>query len=445
MLVAPFMSLAASSDLRPFPPGSEPQEVIAVRAERLILEPGEELEKGVLILERGRVVAVGKDVVIPNGARILEGAVACAGFVDPWSSLGLDPTSVAEQGSSAGTRTIDALDPWHLPAERDVALRAGVTAARLQVGRGALVSGIGALVQTTPGFEPRVLLEDACVAGSAGLSRGGRVPDVFDRVSEVDRIVGLLDKGLRYRQSQVDFKTEFEKWTKAIAEKLVELEKNFKKAKKDRDKDEKEAKEKGKEFKEKKYKEDKQPRRVRVDVDDEAMARAANGDVPFVVEVHRASEIRRLLEKTQSYSRMRLVIAGATEALVFADELVERSIPVILWPTPMGATRSDEYRAQDPALAGALARSGVRVLIGSGGGSNTHELRYLAALAVAHGMNRSAALNAITRAPAEVFDVSDALGTLQVGRSGDVLLFDGDPLDTSARLLHVVAGGEVIQ
>jgi imidazolonepropionase-like amidohydrolase len=445
MLVAPFLPLAATSDLRPFSSDFLPPQTIAVRAERLILEPGVELEKGVLLIERGRIVAAGKALAIPEGAHIVEGPVACAGFVDSWSSLGLDPSSIEESGSSPATRTVDALDPWYLPQDRDRALRSGVTAARLQSSRGAPISGIGALVQTTSGTELQVLLEDACVAGSAGLSRSGRTSDVFDRVAEIDRIVGLLDKGRRYRQSRIDFDKEFEEWTKAIAEKLAELEKNFKKAKKDREKDEKDAKEKGKEFKEKKYKEDKKPRRVRVDLDDEAMARAVDGDMPFVVEVHRASEIRRLLDKTESYSRLRLVIAGATESLVFAAELKERRIPIILWPAPMGSTRPDEYQAQDPALAGELARHGVRVLIGSGGGSEAHELRYLAALAVAHGMSRSQALAAITQTPAEVFDAAGQLGALTVGRSGDVLVFDGDPLDTSARLLHVIARGEVIQ
>jgi imidazolonepropionase-like amidohydrolase len=206
-------------------------------------------------------------------------------------------------------------------------------------------------------------------------------------VTEVDRLIGALEKGKRYRESQIDYRAELEKWTKAIVEKATELEKDFKKAKKDREKEEKEAKEKSKEFKEKKYKEDKKPRRVKLDPDDEALARVVDGEVPLVVEVHRASEIRRLLDKTEPFDRLRLVVAGGAEALPFADELVERDIPVIVWPTPMGSARPDEYRENDLSMAGDLARAGVRVLIGSGGGSDARELRFLAALAVGHGMD----------------------------------------------------------
>jgi imidazolonepropionase-like amidohydrolase len=305
-------------------------------------------------------------------------------------------------------------------------------------------AGIGALVHTTEATRTEVVLEDACLAGSVGVTRGGRVPDVFDRIAEVDRLVGALDKGRRYGESKLEFRDELEKWTKAILEKAAELEKDFKKAKKDREKDEKEAKEKGKEFQEKKYKEDKKPRKVRFDADDEVLARTVDGAIPLVVEVHRASEIRRLLEKTEPYDRLRLVIAGGTEALPFARELVERSIPVILWPAPMGAQRADEYQAHDPALPGDLARAGVQVLIGSGGGSESRELRFIAALAVGHGMEREAALAAITTLPAQVFDAASRLGVLERGHSGDVLVLDGDPLDTTANLRFVVSRGEVV-
>jgi imidazolonepropionase-like amidohydrolase len=288
------------------------------------------------------------------------------------------------------------------------------------------------------------VLEDACLGGSIGVSRAGRAPDVFDRIAEVDRLVGALDKGRRYGESKLEYRNELEKWNKGVLDKTAELEKDFKKAKKDREKEEKDSKEKGKELQEKKYKEDKKPRKVRFDADDEVMARAVDGEIPLVVEVHRASEIRRLLEKTASYDRLRLVIAGATEATSFADELVERRIPVILWPTPMGSPRADEYQAHDPALPGELARAGVQVLIGSGGGSESRELRFIAALAVGHGMEREAALAAITTLPAQVFDAASRLGVLERGRSADVLVFDGDPLDTSANLRFVISRGEVV-
>jgi imidazolonepropionase-like amidohydrolase len=423
---------------------SEKGEVLVVKAERLIVRPGDELSNGMLLIEQGVIVAVGQDLPVPEGSRVLEGKVACAGFVDPWSSLGLDPESVADSSTSPSARTVDAFNPWQLPHLRREALQGGVTTARVQAGRAAAFGGIGALVHTDESPQAEVLLEDACISGSVGVSRAGRLPDVFDRVAEVDRLVGALDKGRRYRESQVEFRHELEEWLEKIAEKVAELEKDFKKAKKEREKEEKEAKEKAKEFKEKKYKEDKKPRKPRFDPDDEALARAVDGEIPLVVEAHRASEIRRLLEKTEPFDRLRLVLAGGTEALPFAEELVRREIPVIVWPAPMGQPRADEYQEHDPALAGALARAGITVLIGSGGGADARELRLLAALAVGHGLDPREALEAITITPARVFDLTRRIGTLERGRSGDVLIFDGDPLDTSAALRVVVSAGRVV-
>ena len=86
----------------------------------------------------------------------------------------------------------------------------------------------------------------------------------------------------------------------------------------------------------------------------------------------------------------------------------------------------------------------MRVLIGSGGGPDARELRFLAALAVGHGLDREDALAAITTAPAQVFDVAARIGALAPGCSGDVLVFDGDPLDTRSGLRFVVASGTVV-
>lgn len=441
MLAGLFPCLATALAVLPAPPSEDPP--VLIRAERVILRPGQELANASLWIEDGVIVAIGTDLVAPEGARVIEGRVVCAGFVDAWSSLGLDPEGAEDMGLAPGARSLDAFDPFQLAEERLEALRAGITAARVQAGRAAPLAGIGALVQPQLDFDPAVVLEDACLASAIGITRG-RSADPFDRLSEIDRLIGALDKGRKYRESLTKYEKDLATWQKAIDEKLTQLEKDFKKAKKDREKEEKEAKEKGKEFKEKSYKEDKKPKRVRPDVDDAALGRAADGELSLVVEVHRVAEIRRLLEKTSAFPRLRLVLAGATEALPFADELAERGIPVILWPVPLGAARPDEYEQHDLALAGELARAGVRVAFGSGGQREARELRNLAALAVAHGMEREAALAAVTSVPAELFDASARLGALAPGLSGDVLVLDGDPLDTTARIRFVLSRGRVV-
>ena len=319
-----------------------------------------------------------------------------------------------------------------------------MTTARVQAGTHAVVGGIGAVLRTNIEPEAEVVLEDACVNATVGITRAGKKLDPFERLGEAERLTGYIEKGRKFREDQVEYGHELEEWRKAIAEKRAELEDDFKKAKKKRDKDVKEAEEKGKEHKEKRYKEDKKPKKPRYDPGNEAMARVAEGEVPLVVEVHRVAEMRSLLAKTAAFDRLRLVLAGGTEAAYLSEELVERGVPVICWPSPMGTSRKPEYEAHDLALAGELDRAGIEVLIGSGGGPEARDLRLLAALAVGHGLDPEAALHAITLGPAEAFDVADRVGSLERGKDADVLVFDGDPLDSTSVLRFVVSRGRVV-
>ncbi len=408
--------LASASAAPPAPgPAQDAAATVLIEARRVIVRPGEELHDVAILVERGVIVAIGPGLVAPEGARRLQAAVVTPGLVDPWSSIGLEPGSAVDLGTAASTPTAGGVDPYAAGDERLEALRGGVTSARIQAGLRASFGGIGTVIRCAPGDEDSALvLEDACVAASIGLTRGGNLGDVFDRVAEVDKLIGAIERGERYREEEVEYRHELEEWNKAIAEKQAELEKEFKKAKKEREKKQKEAEEKDKEFKEEKYKEDKKPRPPKFDADDAAFARVAAGELPLVVEVHRSEEIRRLLEKTAPFRRLRLVLAGATEALPQAEVLAERRIPVIVWPVPGGppGAELDEYAEHDLSLAGALAEAGVVVLIGTGGGPRARDLR--------------------------------RLGSVERGKDADLLLLDGDPLASTTRVQYVLSHGEIV-
>ncbi|MEM7305144.1 MAG: amidohydrolase family protein [Planctomycetota bacterium] len=418
---------------------------LLIHAERVIVRPGVELENQDVLIHDGVIVSVGEGLAAPEGAREISGQVVCAGFLDPWSSLGVDAGSARDESTSASTRTVDALDRYGAEQHLEDALRAGVTTVRVQAGGRAVIGGLGAVVRLDPSVDASraVVLGDASQAASVGLPRAGRQRDIFDRVGEVGRLAGMLEKGRKYDEDWTEYRYELEEWQKAITEKEEELEKDFKKAKKDRDKEIEKAKEKGKEFKEERYKEESKPRRPKFDEDSAAMARVAGGEVPLVVEVHRYEEIRTLLDQTAAFDRLRLVIAGATEAAHHAKELARRNIPVIVWPKPMGPA-GDEWDGHDLGLAGALGEAGVEVLIGSGGSDTARELRLLAALAVSHGLEREAALRSISLGAAEAFDVDDRLGSVERGKDADLLVLSGDPLDSTARIQFVISQGRVV-
>lgn len=441
---------------------------ILIKAKRVITRPGQVLEQVSILVRDGKIVAIGKDLAAPKSSQVLEAEVVCAGFLDPWSALCIDGGSWRDMGTTPATSTVDGFDPWSPDSLRKEALRAGVTSVRIQAGSFARSGGRGSVIRVAPQLtqEEALVGRESCVSMSIGLSviagggqsvefidgqptlvdTRGRPMDVFDRIADLDRVTSALEGGRTYLYSQVEHKHELVEWKKKIAEKEAELEKDSKKAKKDREKEEKDAKDKGKPFEEKKYKEDKQPQPPRYDEDSEVMARVADGELPFFVQVHRAAELRGLIEGTRGYDRLRLVIVGGSEARSAASELAQRAIPVLVWPAPRGRGAPDEYEGGDLSLAGDLARAGVTVLLGTGSSdpAATRDLPLLAQLAIGHGLEREKAFEALTIGAARLLDVSDRLGSVERGKDADLLLLDGDPLDAATRVQRVISAGRIV-
>ena len=424
-----------------------PTERLWIRAKKLVVSPGHVLENGCVLVEDGRIQSVGVDLEQPEGARVIEGEVVCSAFLDPWSGLAIDGASSRDRDTSASTRAIDAFDPFSAAHLREEAVRAGVTVARIQTGDRSPFGGLGAIVRLAPDLTPeQALVQEEAVLGTAvGYPKGRGSVDVFDRVEQVDKLADQIDSGRKYREDWLEYEEELEAWKEAIAEKEKELEEDFKKAKKDREKDIEEAEEKGKEFKEKKYKEDKKPKKPKFDLDREVLARVADGLLPVVVNVQRFAELRGLLELTQEFDRVRLIVAGGIQAAGLANELAARRIPVVVWPAPLGTRAADVIEGHDLSLAAQLSDAGVEVLIGSGGkGGATRDLPLLAALAVGHGLDREQAFAALTLGAAKALDVADRLGSIERGKDAELLVLDGEPLLGSTSVRWVVSAGEVV-
>lgn len=444
-------------------------EALFIRAQKVLVRPGVVLEDSAVLVTNGRITAVGKDLAKPEGARELTAKVLCAGFIDSWGALGLGADSLRDTGTGAATRSADGVDPYADEHLRRETLRAGVTSVRVQSGMSARVSGIGAVVRVAPGLpgDRSIVLPESVLAMSIGLTANAsnqgptfevvdgqviqrasttRGMDPFDRLADVDRVTAAIESGRNYLISKSEYKHELEDWQKKTSEKEAELDKEFKKAKKDREKEEKDAKEKGKKFEEKKYKEDKKPTAPRFDDDSEALARVANGDLPLVVQVHRHAELRGLLGGTEKQDRLRLVLVGASEALAFAEQLSTRSVPVILAPALNGKGALDEFEGADLELPARLQRAGVFVLFGSGGQdpAASRDLPLLVQMAIGHGFDREAAFDALTLGAARVLDAADRVGSVERGKDADLLLLDGDPLTSEGRVRYVISAGRLV-
>lgn len=198
-----------------------PSVPLVVRAEKLYVRPGRVIEHGAVLIERGVIVAVGRELVAPEGARVIEGAVVCPGFVDAWSSFALEPRAAGDERVNPATLATDAVDPYVDPRLERALLEAGVTSYRLQPADSSRSAGTGAVIRLHPSrrADQTVVLADCCIEFGLGIAREGRPIDVFERVSDVDRVVGAIAEGRAYLEERNEYRHELEEWQKKIAEK----------------------------------------------------------------------------------------------------------------------------------------------------------------------------------------------------------------------------------
>lgn len=164
------------------------------------------------------------------------------------------------------------------------------------------------------------------------------------------------------------------------------------------------------------------------------------GDLRLVVRASRADDILRIIALADEYD-VEVVIAGAEEAWVVAAELAAAEVPVIVrslvdLPSTFSSLRS---RYDNAAI---LERAGVEVMLMTPGPWDIHNLRQEAGNAVANGLPWESALAAVTSRPASAFGVEADYGTLAANHVANLVLWSGDPFETTTVVRHVVVRGQ---
>lgn len=171
-----------------------------------------------------------------------------------------------------------------------------------------------------------------------------------------------------------------------------------------------------------------------------ALQPVLEGRMPMVVDVNRASDIEAAMRIASEFG-IRLVIAGGAEAWLVADKLAAAKVPVILDPM-QNLPSSFEMIASTLKNAALLHQAGVTIAF-TQGGHNSRNVKQAAGNAVAHGLPWSAALEAMTVNPARIFGVEN-YGRLVPGQEADVVIWDGDPLETTTYADQVFIQGRKI-
>ncbi|MDZ7643454.1 MAG: amidohydrolase family protein [Woeseiaceae bacterium] len=362
------------------------------------------LENATVLIEDGRIVAVGTDVDVPGAATRIDasGKIVTPGLFTPLGQLGLTEVS-------AVSGTVDYIQRGHdFTAGFDVAAAynprstliavnriEGITRAAITPG-GAwpdmqqqlvshVLSGLGAIVQLGAVEDN----EDALVRRRAmlvvNLGEDGGVLAGGSRAAAMMTLRTALDDALDYAGNKDAYESR-ERREYSLS---------------------------------------------RTDL--EAMQDVIEGSVPLLVYVDRASDIRALLDLTGEYS-LPLIIAGGAEAWMVADELAEHDVGVILSSVNNLPGTFDELNARLDAAA-LLDAAGVAVTFGGDRNAQNHNARNItqsAGIAVANGLTWETALRAITLTPAELYGVADQVGSLEAGKDADIVIWKNDPLELTS-------------
>lgn len=195
----------------------------------------------------------------------------------------------------------------------------------------------------------------------------------------------------------------------------------------------------------KKEEEIKKPAEPKPDRAKEVLLKALDRKLPVRVEAHRSEDILNVLELAQEFN-LDLILEGATEAYLVADEIAKAKAPVVLGPAQRSELRADnEFRRHVATSAARLSKAGVRWAVGSGGG--VQESRFVLANAqlTAGALDESEAspLELVTTRAARFLGLEGA-GRVARGARADLVIWSGDPHDPSSVVERVYAGGKVV-
>ncbi len=382
--------------------------VVAVTGGLVVPVSAPPIERGVVLIEDGRIVAVGADVPIPPEAEVVDatGRWVLPGFVEGHGHVGISEEGVGVEGNDvnemtgpnqAAVRAIDAID---IDDEgfRD-ALTGGVTAIVVKPGSGNPIGGQSVALKAWGGRT----VDEQVISGSVSVKSalGENPKRVYGDKKQLPST--RLGVALVIREAF----TRAQDYRAARAAAAA--------------KDEPFA----------------------VDLALEVLARVLDGELVWDQHTHRHDDIATALRLADEFG-YRLVVNHGTEAHKIADVLAERDVPVIFGPM---LTSRSKVELRDRAIANlaTIAAAGVRVAI-----TTDHPvvpinfLVHQAALAVKDGLPRQTALEALTVNPASFFGLEDRIGSLAPGLDGDVVVWSGDPLDLTSRAERVLISGATV-
>ncbi|HEX8674407.1 MAG TPA: amidohydrolase family protein [Longimicrobium sp.] len=400
LLSAAALSFAAS--------GAAAQTVAIVGGD-VYMADGTPIRGGTVVIQNGRISAVGANVAIPAGARRIDarGKWVTPGLIESSTTLGITEVGSINESNDAEIRDVtsrrdaddqvqaaftvtEGLNPRSMvvPIVRIMGVTTAITRPS-----GSLISGQGAMIDLAGNR-----VEDMTIASPLGmyasLSENARGTVGGPRAALSMRLREVLEDARAYARNRQGFERGE---TRDFSVSRLDM---------------------------------------------EALQPVLAGREPLVVEAHRASDIQLALRIAREYN-LRLIITGGTEAWMVAEDLARARVPVLV-KVLNNLPGSFESLGATYENAARLRRAGVQIALTSGETWRAYTVRQEAGNAVAYGLPWAEAFRAVTLYPAQIWGVADRYGSLEVGKVANVVVWDGDPLELLTSVNHVFIRGQEV-
>ena len=392
------------------PPAACAQETLLLRGATVHPVSGPDIANGAVLVRDGKIVEVGAKVVAPRGARVidLKGLHLYPGLIDSATDIGLaEISSVQETRDTAEIgdfnpqlRAIIAVNPAseHIPVTRANGI---TTVATLP--DGGILCGQAALIHLD-GWTWQEM-------------------EIRPSPAMIMRFPVIQTGPARFAEVPGFARTPYAEARRNYEQRLRQLEQFFEQARR--------------------YQKAKAAGAFEKDLKLEAMLPVLEKKLPVVVFAQRERAIREALSFAERM-QIRMVLASGEEAWKVASELKAKNVPVILGPTLRLPTQEDDPYDKPVTQPAELHKAGVKIAFGSFSNSFARNLPYQAANAVAFGLPYQEALKALTINAAEIWGVGDLLGSIEKGKLADLIVTDGDPLETRTQIKQCFIAGRPV-
>jgi imidazolonepropionase-like amidohydrolase len=382
------------------------REGIMLRGGTVHTMAGRVIEGGSVLMRDGKIVAVGKNFTPPEGYRIIDipGRQVYPGMIDAASMLGIDAADSAEPGLiHPQLKAADAVNPAsdHIAFSR----ASGITSV-IEMPEGDLISGTMSLLRL-----------DAPTQGPA-VAIHLRFP-VLETVPPPPHEDDDSDEDpappepIPFEDAKADYDRKMQALNSFFAEARA-----YQRAKRAKAK-------------------------VKPDLKLEAMLPVFDGVTPLFVTAVRERAIREAVAFADK-QKLKIILADAYESYKCIPLLQQHNIPVILGPTFTLPLNPDDPYDRSYSTAGELYRAGVKFAIATFSVRQAHNLPFQAAAAVPFGLPQEEAYRAVSLSAAEIFGMGKSLGSLEEGKTADLIVTDGDPLEVKTNVIMVFIDGKPV-